>query len=115
MIHTPRPGGRNDAQDLREAWVHSRPIEGGATLLTRGLDELGRLRAGGVRVVEIPVVPGDPVRRGDDVDTALELDDQRSRGDELISELVKDPEIQRKLVKKIMEMGLGDKLLKGIG
>ncbi len=50
-----------------------------------------------------------------DVDTALELDDQRSRGDELMSELVKDPEIQRTLMKKIIEMGLGDKLLKGIG
>jgi len=49
-----------------------------------------------------------------DVDTALELDDQRSRGDELMSELVKDPEIQRKLVKKIMDMGLGDKLLKSV-
>jgi integrase/ribosomal protein L40E len=47
-----------------------------------------------------------------DVNTALELDDQRSKGDDLMSELVKDPEIQKILVKRIMEMGLKDKLVK---
>jgi len=48
-----------------------------------------------------------------DVNTALELDDQRSKGDDLMAELVKDPEIQKILVKKIVEMGLKDKLVKG--
>ncbi len=48
-----------------------------------------------------------------DVNTALELDDQRSKGDDLMAELVKDPEIQKILVKRIVEMGLKDKLVKG--
>lgn len=49
-----------------------------------------------------------------DVNTALELDDQRSKGDDLMSELVKDPEIQKILVKRIVEMGLKDRLGKDI-
>ena len=49
-----------------------------------------------------------------DVDTALELDEQRSKGDKLMAELVKDPEIQRTLVKKIIEMGLKERLLKRV-
>jgi integrase/recombinase XerD len=48
-----------------------------------------------------------------DVNTALELDDERSKGDDLMAELVKNPEIQKILVKRIIEMGLKDKLVKG--
>lgn len=50
-----------------------------------------------------------------DVDTAIKLDEERTRGDKLMSELVKDPEIQKTLVKKIVEMGIRDRLLKGMG
>ena len=45
-----------------------------------------------------------------DVKTAVELDEERSKGDDLITKLVKDPDIQKALVKKITEMGLIDKL-----
>ena len=48
-----------------------------------------------------------------DVNTALELDDQRSKGDGLMAELVKDPVIQKILIKKIMDLGLKNELLQG--
>jgi ribosomal protein L40E len=46
-----------------------------------------------------------------DVNTALELDDQWSKGDDLMSQLVKDPEILKLLTRKIMEMGLKDRFM----
>lgn len=48
-----------------------------------------------------------------DVNTALEIDEERRIGDEIMTELVKDPEVQKLLAKKIIDMGLKDKLLKG--
>ena len=48
-----------------------------------------------------------------DVNTALELDEERRKGDEVLAELFKDPEMQKAIVKKIIDMGLKDKLLKG--
>jgi len=47
-----------------------------------------------------------------DVKTAIKLDEERKSSDDIMSELVKDPDIQKSLVKKIIEMGLKDKLLK---
>jgi len=46
-----------------------------------------------------------------DVNTAIELDKYRKDGDDLMAQLVKDPEIQKLLVKKIIGMGLKEKLL----
>lgn len=47
-----------------------------------------------------------------DVQAAIALDEQRKGTDNLMTELVKDPEIQRALVKKIVEMGLAEQLFK---
>jgi ribosomal protein L40E len=49
-----------------------------------------------------------------DVNTAVELDEERKKSDDMMVELVKDPEIQKILAKKIIDMGLRDKLFKGI-
>jgi integrase len=49
-----------------------------------------------------------------DVNAALDLDQQRRSGDELMAKLMKDPEIMQTIVKRIAEMGLRDKLLKDI-
>ena len=49
-----------------------------------------------------------------DVNTAMELDDQRSKGDDLMAQLVKDPEILKLLTRKIMGMGLKDRLMGNI-
>lgn len=38
-----------------------------------------------------------------DIRTALELDEKRKTGDEVVSMLVKDPEVQEIIVKKIFE------------
>ena len=46
-----------------------------------------------------------------DVNAALDLDQQRRSGDELMAKLMKDPEIMQTIVKRIAEMGLRDKLL----
>lgn len=46
-----------------------------------------------------------------DVKTALELDDKRTKGDELMTELMKDSDFQKTVAKKIADMGLKDKLL----
>ena len=48
-----------------------------------------------------------------DVNTALELDEERKQSDDMMAELVKDPEVQKILAKKIIDMGLKDQLLKG--
>ena len=47
-----------------------------------------------------------------DINAALDLEEQRRSGDELMSKLMKDPEILKTLVSKITQMGLKDKLLK---
>ena len=47
-----------------------------------------------------------------DVKAAIALDDQRKGTDNLMTELVKDPEVQKILVKKIVEMGLAEQLFK---
>lgn len=47
-----------------------------------------------------------------DVDTAIELDEERSKGDDLMSQIIKDPEVQKILAKKIIDMGLRDRMLK---
>ena len=49
-----------------------------------------------------------------DVNTAVELDEERSKGDDLMAQLVKDPEVQKILARKIVDMGLRDKLLRGM-
>ena len=46
-----------------------------------------------------------------DVDTAINLDEQRRDGDELLAKLMKDAEVQRLLTRKIIDMGLQDELL----
>jgi len=48
-----------------------------------------------------------------DVKTAIKLDEERRKGDEILAELFKDPEMQKAIVKKIVDMGLKDELLKG--
>lgn len=48
-----------------------------------------------------------------DVNTALELDDNRKQSDDLMAELVKDPEIQKMLVKRIIDLGYKDRLING--
>ena len=50
-----------------------------------------------------------------DINTAIDLDQQRRSGDELMAKLMKDPEIMQAIVKRMAEMGLRDKLLKDIG
>jgi len=45
-----------------------------------------------------------------DVGTAIKLDEERKSGDDMMAVLVKDPEIQKFLVKKIMQMGLRKEL-----
>ena len=47
-----------------------------------------------------------------DVNTAIELDDQRHRADDLMTELMKDDEVQKLLARKVIDMGLRDRLLK---
>ena len=49
-----------------------------------------------------------------DVRTALKLDEERKSSDDMMTDLVKDPEIQKMLVKKIVQMGLKHELLKGL-
>jgi integrase len=49
-----------------------------------------------------------------DVKTAMKLDEERSRSDDLMSELVKDPKIQKILLQKILQLGIKDQLLKGV-
>ena len=49
-----------------------------------------------------------------DVNTAVELDEQRRSADDLMTELMKDPEVQRLLARKVVDMGLQGKLLKGV-
>lgn len=49
-----------------------------------------------------------------DVQIALRLDEERKGGDDLMAALVKDPEVQKVLVKKIIAMGLKDELLSGM-
>lgn len=49
-----------------------------------------------------------------DVKTALELDEKRQQGDELMTALVQDPEVQRILLRKIMDKGLAKDLLSEI-
>ena len=46
-----------------------------------------------------------------DVNTAIKLDDQRRHADEMMTQLVKEPEVLRFLVRKIAQMGLEDKFL----
>jgi integrase/recombinase XerD len=48
-----------------------------------------------------------------DVNTAIELEEERKIGDDIMTELVKEPEVQKVLLKKLIELGLVDKLLKG--
>jgi integrase/recombinase XerD len=48
-----------------------------------------------------------------DVNTAIELEEERKIGDDIMTELVKDPLIQKILLKKIIDLGLKDKLLRG--
>ena len=45
-----------------------------------------------------------------DVNTAIDLDEKRSSGDDLVSELLEDPEIRRKLAKMVIDRGLKHKL-----
>ena len=46
------------------------------------------------------------------VNAAIELDDQRHRADDLMTELMKDEEVQKLLARKVIDMGLRDRLLK---
>ena len=48
-----------------------------------------------------------------DVNTAVELDEERRKGDELMAKLMKDSEVQKLLARKIIDLGLKDELLKG--
>jgi len=65
-------GRGDDAQDLGQAGVHPGSVEGGPTTLAGGFDQVGRFTARRMGVVEIAVVPGNPVGRGHDVDAVLE-------------------------------------------
>ena len=47
-----------------------------------------------------------------DVKTALEMDEERTKADELMAKLVKDPKVQKVLVRKLMDLGLADDLLR---
>jgi integrase len=47
-----------------------------------------------------------------DTKTAMELDAQRKTTDNLMTELTKDPEVQKILVKKVIELGLAEQLFK---
>ncbi len=47
-----------------------------------------------------------------DTKTAMEVDAQRKSTDNLMSELTKDPEVQKILVKKVIELGLAEQLFK---
>ncbi|MBD3181468.1 tyrosine-type recombinase/integrase [Candidatus Poribacteria bacterium] len=49
-----------------------------------------------------------------DVNTAIELEDERSKGDDLLADLLKNPKIQRLLAKEIIDMGLKKKLIKTV-
>ena len=59
-------------EDLGEARVHPRPVEGGAAALAGRLDDLLLGPAGRVGMVGVAMVAGHPVRGGDDVDPGLE-------------------------------------------
>jgi len=48
-----------------------------------------------------------------DVNTAVELDEERRKGDDVMAQLMKDSEVQKLLAKRIIDLGLKDKLLKG--
>ncbi|MBI4146810.1 tyrosine-type recombinase/integrase [Candidatus Woesearchaeota archaeon] len=47
-----------------------------------------------------------------DTKAAIELEENRKNADDLMSELVKDPEVQKLLVEKVMKKGLAERLLK---
>ena len=47
-----------------------------------------------------------------EVNAAIDLDEQRHRADDLMTELMKDEEVQKMLARKVIDMGLRDRLLK---
>ena len=94
--------GVDDREDLGQAGVHARAVEGRAAALARRLDHLRLGAARRVRVVGVAVVAGDPVRGGDDVDAGLE--------DPLVEVDVGEHAVERHAVR----LG-GDDLLDGAG
>jgi len=48
-----------------------------------------------------------------DVNTAIDLDEERRKSDDLMVKLMKDSDVQKLLAKKIIDLGLKDELLKG--
>jgi len=46
-----------------------------------------------------------------DINTAIELDEKRSKGDEVLDKLMEDPDIRKAIAKKMIDMGLKDEIV----
>ena len=62
----------NHSENVVETGIHARTVEGRASALARVFQNHARQLSGRVWVVLIPVMSGNPVRRGDDVDTRFQ-------------------------------------------